>query len=233
VGDRGGPQLIPRPDAARPGPPPTWGVWPGEPLPLTVVLRRLRAARPPRPSPFEPPGGEHRSGVLVPLFEESGDSWVVLTRRSQHLRSHRGEVSFPGGRQEEGEALVDTALREAHEEIALDPRSVEVVGELDHLATVSSGSAIVPFVGVLPGRPARLVPNPEEVEAVLVVRLNDLLHPECYRCELWPWAGPGELRPVERPMHFFELEGDTVWGATARILVNLLHVALDLDDRTP
>lgn len=225
VGDRGGPQLIPRPDAARPGPAPSWADVPPGPIPLSRVIERLRAAGPPRPSPFEPPSGRHRSAVLVPLFEEGGDTWVVLTRRAQHLRAHRGEVSFPGGRQDEGEALVDTAKREAWEEIALEPDTVEVVGELDHLATVSSASSIVPFVGVLPGRPAALVASPDEVEAVLMVRLGELLDPDCYRSEIWPWDG------VERPMHFFDLVGDTIWGATARMLANLLEVVLGLDAR--
>lgn len=225
VEGRGGPQLIPRPDAARPGPPAAWAdVAPG-PIPLGQVIARLRAAGPPRHSPFEPPAGKHRSAVLVPLFEEAGDTWVVLTRRAQHLRAHRGEVAFPGGRQDEGEALVDTAQREAWEEIRLAPDDVDVVGELDHLATVSSGSSIVPFVGVLPGRPAALVASPDEVEAVLTVRLGELLDPACYRVELWPWEG------VERPMHFFDLVGDTIWGATGRMLANLLEIALGLDDR--
>jgi 8-oxo-dGTP pyrophosphatase MutT (NUDIX family) len=226
VEGRGGPQLIPRPDSARPGPRPAWdGVEPG-PLPLGQVVARLRAAGPPRHSPFEPPAGQHRSAVLVPLFEEGGDTWIVLTRRAQHLRAHKGEVAFPGGRQDDGEALVDTAKREAWEEIRLDPDAVDVVGELDHLATVSSGSSIVPYVGVLPGRPVALVASPDEVEAVITVRLGELVDPVCYRVELWPWEG------AERPMHFFDLVGDTIWGATGRMLANLLEIALGLDDRS-
>jgi 8-oxo-dGTP pyrophosphatase MutT (NUDIX family) len=164
--------------------------------------------------------------VLVPLFEEDGDAWVVLTRRAQHLRAHKGEVSFPGGRQDDGETLLEAALREAREEIALDTAPVEIIGELDHLATVSSNSSIVPYVGVLPGRPAELVPNPAEVEAILMVTLDELLDDEVFRTELWRWqpGAPAAADSGERPIHFFDLYGDTIWGATARMLVNLLSI---------
>jgi 8-oxo-dGTP pyrophosphatase MutT (NUDIX family) len=167
--------------------------------------------------------------VLVPLFDEGGQAWVVLTRRSQHLRTHTGEVSFPGGRQDDGESLVEAALREAREEIALDTTQVEIVGELDHLATVSSNSSIVPFVGVLPARPEGLVPNPVEVEAVVIVTLEELAQDDVFRTELWRWnPGRPELED-ERPIHFFELYGDTIWGATGRMLVNLLCVTLGVE----
>lgn len=161
--------------------------------------------------------GRPPSAVLVPLYEDAGEAHVVLTRRSWQLRSHRGEVSFPGGRRDRSDAdLVATALREAHEEVALDPASVEIVGELDRLTTVSSPSLIVPYVGRLLGRPT-LVPAEVEVDAVLHVPLSELLDPAIYRQEMWP------LRP-DRPIHFFELEGDTLWGATALMLRNLLEL---------
>ena len=166
-----------------------------------------------------PPEAEQgrRSAVLVPVFEEAGEAWMVLTRRAQHMRNHRGEVSFPGGRQDEGEALVDTAQREAQEEIGLDPDTVEVVAELDHLITVSSRAAIVPFVGILPGRPTNLVPNPEEVELILTLPFAELLRDGTYHGELW------DLWGAEREMAFFDVVGDTIWGATARILHDLLR----------
>ena len=140
---------------------------------------------------------------------------MVLTRRSAHLRAHRHEVSFPGGRQHPGETLTETALREAREEVGLEPSVVEIVSELDHLATVSSGSSIVPYVGVIGGRPD-LEPDPAEVEAVLHVTLAELLDPAIFREERWG------LAPFDRPIYFFELAGDTVWGATASMLVDLL-----------
>jgi 8-oxo-dGTP pyrophosphatase MutT (NUDIX family) len=189
------------------------------------VLTAMRRAPSPEPSPWEPPTGALRSAVLVPLFEEEGSAHVVLTRRSQHLRSHKGEIAFPGGRQDEGESLMDAALREAREEIALDTTVVEIVGELNHLATVSSNSSIVPYVGVLPHRPVKLVPNPGEVEAVVMVTLDELVQDDVFRTEVWEWQEATGL-VGERPIHFFDLYGDTIWGATGRMLVNLLTLVL-------
>ncbi len=142
---------------------------------------------------------------------------MVLTRRTWQMRSHSGEVSFPGGRQDDDDAdLWATALREAHEEIDLDPDSVEPIGELDHLATVTSRSFIVPYVGALDGRP-RTTANPTEVSAVLHVPVADLLDPAIFREERWtfPWA-------EDRPIFFFEVVGDTIWGATGAMLRQLL-----------
>jgi 8-oxo-dGTP pyrophosphatase MutT (NUDIX family) len=166
--------------------------------------------------------------VLAPIFDENAAAWVVLTRRSQHLRTHKGQVSFPGGRQDPGETLIEAALREAREEIALDTRDIEIVGELDHIEMLTSDSSIVPFVGVLPGRPATYTPNPAEVEAVIDVALDELVQDDVFRAELWPMRWSTEDAEV-RPMYFFDLYGDTIWGATARMLVNLLSVALGVD----
>lgn len=156
------------------------------------------------------------AAVLVPLYDDGGEAHVVLTRRSPDLRVHSGEVSFPGGAQDPGEDLADTARREALEEVALDPDLVDVVGQLDHLSTISSDSFIVPFVGLLRGGRPELVPNPGEVDAVLHVPLSELMLPEVYREERWNIFGQ------QRPIFFFELYGDTVWGATAAMLRQLL-----------
>ena len=229
-GDRGGPQLIPRPPSAKPGDPAPWAHIPASDrhIDLERVVRAMRAAGPPKPSPWEPPIGANRAAVLVPLFDDGGSAWVVLTRRAQHLRSHKGEVAFPGGRQDPGESLVEAALREAREEIALETDGVEIVGELDHLATVSSNSSVVPFVGVLPGRPAGFTPNPDEVEAVITVTLDELVRDDVFRTELWTWQEATGL-VGDRPVHFFDLYGDTIWGATGRMLVNLLSIALGVE----
>ena len=174
----------------------------------------------------------HRpSAVLAPFYEHEGELWVVLTRRSWDLRAHTGEVSFPGGRCEDDESARDAALREAKEEIALDPSTVDVIGELDHLMTVSSSSFIVPFVGLLPSRP-ELHANQSEVDAVLHVPVRELLLDEVYREERWsftmsPWSPDGA--PAERSIFFFELVGDTLWGATAAMMRQLLALALQLD----
>jgi hypothetical protein len=125
------------------------------------------------------------------------------------------ELSLPPG---DGDPdLWHTALREAREEIALDTTGIECIGELDHLATITSRSFIIPYVGALPpGRPATEA-NPGEVGAVLHVPVAELLDPAIFREERWtfPWA-------EDRPIFFFELEGDTVWGATGAMLRQLL-----------
>lgn len=170
-----------------------------------------------------------RSAVLAGLYgaDDADRAHVILTRRSAHLRHHSGEVSFPGGRQEPGEDLWATALREAEEEIALDPDAVSHLGELDHLRTVTSRSWIVPYVGeitnphvVIP----RLVAAPAEVEVVLHVGLDALLADGVFREELWTFGSQ------TRPVYFFEIEGDTVWGATAAMLRNLLAILTDTHD---
>jgi 8-oxo-dGTP pyrophosphatase MutT (NUDIX family) len=158
--------------------------------------------------------------VLVALFEEDGEARVVLTRRAAHLRTHTGEVSFPGGRLDGDETPEEGALREADEEIALDPSSVEVVGSLSPLSTFSSRTTITPVVGTLAARPA-LEPNPREVEQVFDVSLSELAADGLFHEEVW------EIEPgAPFPVWFFELAHDTIWGATARILVELLGLVL-------
>ncbi len=161
------------------------------------------------------PGDPRRhSAVLAALFEEDGETRVVLTRRAATLSSHQSEVAFPGGRVEAGEPFASAALREAWEEVRLEPGSVVVIGELTPMLTYTSSSFVNPFVGVLAGRP-ELRANPTEVEVVFDVALADLLADGVYRAERW---GLDE----ERELHFFELPGDIVWGATGRLLVELL-----------
>lgn len=157
------------------------------------------------------------AAVLLALFEEAGEAWVVMTRRAAHLRRNAGDVAFPGGRRDPGETLEENALREAHEEIGLDPASVTIIGELDHFITVTGATEMVPFVGVLPGRPTELTANPGEVDAVLMVPLRDLLADGSHRAEVW---GEG------RVMHLFDLEHDIVWGATARLLHRFLELVM-------
>jgi len=186
-------------------------------LSLEAVTRAVAGSGPPRRSPLE--GTPVRaSAVLAPLYEDGGETVVILTRRAQTLRTHRGEVSFPGGGADPGDAdLWATALRESHEEIGLDPGLVTCIGELDHLQTVTSRSYILPFVGVMPGRP-ELEPNPAEVELVVHVPLRELLTDGVHHEERWG------LPPLDHPVHFFEVVGDTIWGATAAMLVNFLTI---------
>ena len=168
-------------------------------------------------------GEEHPAGVLVALYDDEGPH-VVLTRRSPRLASHTHEVSFPGGRHDPADPdLWATALREAHEETALDPMTPRLLGHMDLLTTVGSRSIIHPFTALLPGCPD-LVANPDEVEAVLLVPLAELLLDGVYREEEWDFPG-GPWR-----ISFFELVGDTVWGDNAAILRQLLCLTLGVED---
>ena len=225
---RGGPQVIPRPDGARLGSPAPWLELPDDLRRLCADdLRACLADREPGVLLTGVPARRRDAAVLAPFYEDEGELHVVLTRRSPTLRSHTHQVSFPGGSRDEGESLEETALREAEEEIALDPSIVELVGELDRLHTYTSGSVIVPFVGLLPGRPD-LAASPSEVEHILHVPVTELLAAEVHREELWPFPD-GDLRPV----HFFELVGDTVWGATAAMLRQLFLTCLGLPEPSP
>ncbi len=202
---RGGPQVIPRPESIGDGEPPPWaGLRPPERVITTQDLRTAFGGRVGTPSFVEATGAARASAVLAPFYELDGELYTVLTRRSWQLRSHTGEVSFPGGGQDDGESLREAALREAYEEIGLDPASVEIIGELDHLMTISSRSFIVPFVGLLARVPV-LEPNPSEVDAVLHVPVRELLLDEVYREERWrfstppPWVPPDLVATENRP----------------------------------
>jgi len=215
---RGGPQHIPRPPVVEEGRPAPW-VDLGPLNPTAVEVRDAFSGLGPALRSGREALATRGSAVLAPLYEHDGDLRVVLTRRSSNLRVHSGEVSFPGGRSEPDETLEETARREAREEIGLDPSGVEIIGELDHLTTITSGSFIVPYVGLLPGGRPAVEPNPAEVDAVLDVSLSELLLPEVYREERWHIFGSFH------PIFFFELHGDTVWGATAAMLRQLLGLA--------
>ena len=181
------------------------------------VRRVVRAGSPLETHPAELDRSTARpAAVLVPLFDEDGEAHVVLTRRAATLRSHRHQVAFPGGRLDQGERAEEAALREAQEEVGIEPDAVELLGPLPPLATFSGLSAITPFAGVLRGRP-ELRPNPAEVERAFTVPLAELLADGCHWEERWPFP-TGTLHRV----HFFDLPEDLVWGATARILVSFL-----------
>ncbi len=171
------------------------------------------------------------AAVLVALFEEDGEARVLLTVRSSRLRSHQGEVAFPGGKLDPDEGIDDAARREAEEEVGLDPASVTVVGHLTAMPTVSSNTLMTPVVATLAGRPVT-TPAPDEVARVFDVALADLLAEDVWAEELW--AVPGRRGPDgvpggEFPVWFFTAEGEIIWGATARVLTELLCLVLGVD----
>ncbi|HWC11143.1 MAG TPA: CoA pyrophosphatase [Acidimicrobiales bacterium] len=218
------PQRIPRPEDARPGVgSPPWGGLSVEQRRVGLGVVRRAVARQGGSPPVPEPLGRMPAAVLLALFEEHDEARVLLTRRARHLRSHHGEVAFPGGRLEPGEEPVAAAVREAAEEVGLDPARVHVVGRLTPLPTLSSGALVSPFVGVLGGRPA-LTLAPGEVESAFDVSLSELMEEGVYHEERWDLPGW-----PDRPVHFFDLADDVVWGATARILHELLSlVAVEL-----
>ena len=166
------------------------------------------------------------SAVLVTLTDGPRGAEVLLTRRSQTLTSHRGEISFPGGRVDAGETFEAAALREAHEEVALDPSVVQLRGRLDPISTMVSRSYIVPVVATLERRPS-LRPAAGEVDRILWVPLAELTRSDTFREEVWHLDGD------PRAIFFFELDDETIWGATARVLHQLLRVALGIDSPEP
>ncbi len=162
--------------------------------------------------------GAKPSAVLAVLADGPAGAEVLLTRRSMDLTHHRGEISFPGGRLDPGETFEQAALREADEEVGLDPALVTVVGRLHPISTWVSKSWIVPVVATA-AAPLALQGRTTEVDRVLWVPLHDLTRPGTFHEEWWHTA------IGERAIYFFQLDDETVWGATARMLHQLLQTA--------
>lgn len=234
---RGGQQKIQRPERSRPGGPSPWAHLPDPDRVLSFSDLRERLERFPVPSggkvrshapeasnalPWAREGGR-AAAVLVAMFEEANETRLILTKRPDTMRSHQGEVAFPGGKVEPFDVdALDAALRECEEEIGLARDAVEVVTQLETMPTIASGFSITPFVGLLKGRPS-LTPDPREVDAVFDVTVAELLHVDVFREEIWDLqAVTGATAVDEHPVHFYELADQTVWGATARILTDLL-----------
>lgn len=225
----------------RGGPAPWHGATAALPDPLSAdaVVRALHAAglgnaASPRAPVAEWPGvprleSPAMAAVLVALFDAPESCHVLFERRSNDLRRHRGEVAFPGGLADPGETPEATALREAHEELGVPPRAVEVVGRLTPLRTYSGQVVIEPVVGVLAGRPELRV-QPAEVAYAFDVPLAALLDDGAFHEELWrrePAEGIGD-DPADVAILVYEVGDETIWGATARILTELCCVVAGL-----
>jgi 8-oxo-dGTP pyrophosphatase MutT (NUDIX family) len=166
-----------------------------------------------------------RAAVLIPLFKKNGEYHVLLTRRTEKVSHHKGQISFPGGRQDHGEDLLATALREAKEEMGIEEKDVRILGELDDMCTFSSDFCIAPFVGLIP-YPYPFKINRHEIEEILEVPLSVFLDETKFREELR--SRNGELVPV----CFYEHDEHTIWGATARILKQLMDIISQEDQKT-
>jgi 8-oxo-dGTP pyrophosphatase MutT (NUDIX family) len=160
------------------------------------------------------------AGVLIPVIERPEGDFLLFTKRSDELGKHPGQMSFPGGGKEpEDDDIEATAVREAFEEIGLAPEEVDVVGRIDDIRTITE-YAVTPVVARIPDRTYR--PDEREVAAVVVVAVDDLLNPENYEVERRDHPEYGEV-----VVHYFHVDDYTIWGATARILVQFLELTTD------
>ena len=182
--------------------------------PLTDRIRRIVAETPRRTvdDPSLTP-----AGVMVLIYPNNGDHCVLLQKRSIKVDSHKGEISFPGGKKDpEDITILDTALRETHEEMGVHPQDVEVFGALDETAT-TSGFCTSPFAGTIP-YPYEFSPQEEEVAEVLEVPVSSLLDTANRRDEIRIANGDLQDAPV------FAYDGHIIFGATARILDRFIEL---------
>ena len=178
---------------------------------IADVLRRRAALRADRP-------GFRQAAVLLPLYQNEAGPQLVLTKRTELVPTHKGQIGFPGGGFEEADGdLLATVLREAREEIGLQPEDVEILGTLDDTATVTSRHVVRPFVGFVP-HPYPYRPDPFEIERLIHLPLSALLRGAPFREEIWERDGDAVT------VFFYEHDGDTVWGLTARILKQFVEV---------
>jgi len=165
-------------------------------------------------------GEQREAAIVVPVVTRADGEGILFTKRAEHLSDHPGQMAFPGGGREPEDAdLLATALREANEEIGLEPAAVHVVGRLDDIRTVTSYS-VRPFVGHIPDR--EYLPSDAEVAEIATLPVAALTDPDNYESEHRDHPHYGAVR-----LHFFYVDGYTVWGATAQMLVQLLELATD------
>ncbi len=179
---------------------------------MSEILGQRAAERAPVPPGFR------RAAVLIPIYETEGALFTVLTKRTDLVPTHKGQISFPGGGFLEQDAdLRTTALREAAEEIGLRPEDVNVVGELDDTPATASAYIVRPFVGIIP-HPYVFRLDSFEIERLITLPLHPLMASGQFRVEIW------ERNGQPHPVYFYDHDGDTVWGLTARILRGLVHI---------
>jgi 8-oxo-dGTP pyrophosphatase MutT (NUDIX family) len=185
------------------------------------IERLRRALKGVEPLPREALANKsNAAAVLVPLFERGADLHVIYIRRSDHVERNRGQVAFPGGRVDAGDAtLLDAALREAREEVGIEPATVDVLGAFPTTSTTASGIVVAPFVGVIPAETA-LVKQPSEVADIFDVPLAALRDP-AYR-GTFEWRRDGGREPAKFPAILYG--GQTIWGLTLLITLEMLEI---------
>jgi len=162
--------------------------------------------------------GRAPSAVLVSVYRKNGEYYILLTKRTEKVKDHKGQISFPGGAYEEADGtLVNTALRECAEEIGLAAEAVEILGELDDTVTITSGFIISPFVAAIPW-PYPLKADPTETEAIIEAPISALLDKDCLRQTTHVVNGR------EVTTNSYQYQGNIIWGATAGILRQFLDI---------
>jgi 8-oxo-dGTP pyrophosphatase MutT (NUDIX family) len=156
------------------------------------------------------------AGVMVPIFEKNGDTFIVLTKRTETVKAHKGEVSFPGGMcEDEDGSKLNTALRECCEEIGLKKDDVRIIGKLDDMITLT-GFVISPYVGIMP-YPYTFNTNPQEVAYIILLPLRFLM-------EVNPLIEEAEYEGKVEQVPSFYYNGDRIWGATCRMLLQFRKI---------
>ena len=162
---------------------------------------------------------QKRASVLIPLLESEGELFILLTQRSEHLHSHAGQVSFPGGKQDTQDAnSLETALRETHEEIGLPPEKVEIIGTLDQILSLHY-YLVTPFVALIPDDFVP-IPNTGEIEAVFKVPLTFFMNGDNH------WTEEFKTPIATVLAHHFDFQGYDIWGLTAKLILRLLEIGL-------
>ncbi len=222
----GGAQKIPTPTVRRSG---GAAMWSDQTADFTLeaivdkiqqlsIIQQISIDERSRAAPRE---NEKISAVLALLAPGEHGAEILLTRRSTKLSNHQGEISFPGGRVDSDESIVEAALRETHEEVGVTAQLVTVHAELSPLSTFVSRSYIVPVLATVHEKPELLISS-DEVDRALWVPLAELVRADTFS---WEWWNFDRVEFSEdRPMFFFHLDDETIWGATARILHELLCI---------
>ncbi len=163
--------------------------------------------------------GEPEAAVLIPIFDKDGVAQVLLTQRSQSMKRHSGQISFPGGKIDEGETVVDAAIRETYEEVGIPVEDIEIIGKLDDFNTTHY--IVTPVLAKI--NPEKVFINsPQEVVEILFVPLSDLKGDNIHRIENWDYMNVNYL------VHFYDLKQNgkkyNLWGATAGVLHRMLNL---------